>query len=246
MVSESFANTSVGVIVLVALALTALRVAFIKSKSGVGRSVAELSESVVLAGIFIFLLVRPFCAQAYYIPSESMEPVLGGHDAGQSQTGEIYHDTIHDHLFVDKLTYRFREPRRGEIVVFRAPKAADVEGGYTRENTLIKRIVGVPGDVVQIKTGQVWIDGRPMSTPICNARASNAPCVKERMADYASDGAPFAVDAPLKLGPGEYFMMGDNRNHSRDSRFWGPLTRDRIVGKAAVRFWPLNRLGLIQ
>jgi signal peptidase I len=246
MVSESLANLSIGTIVAIALALTTFRLMVYRSKRPVARSAAEISESLLFAGIFIFLLVRPFCAQAYYIPTESMEPNLHGHDAGVSSTGETYGNTSHDHLFVNKMIYRWSEPQRGDIVVFRAPKAADFEGNFQRENTLIKRIVGIPGDLIQVREGRVWRNGVFVDEPVCNSDAHNPPCIKEPMSQEFSSNGSYAVAEPLKLAPGEYFMMGDNRNHSNDSRFWGPVTRDRIVGKAAVRFWPLGRMGLIR
>jgi signal peptidase I len=199
-----------------------------------------------VAGIVVFLLIRPFCAQAFYIPSESMEPTLNGHDEGLSKTGLTYPDTAHDHLFVNKMIYRLHEPERGDIVVFRAPKAADFEGGFQHENNLIKRVVGIPGDTVYIQDGKLWLNGKVAAESVCNANASNEPCIREPISLLTSPEAKFAVNEPLKLGTGEYFVMGDNRNYSADSRFWGVLTRDRIIGKAAVRFWPLSRVGLIR
>jgi signal peptidase I len=246
MVSESLANLSIGIVVLAALVLTAFRVILVGSKRPAARGAAEMVESLVIAGIFVFMIIRPFCAQAYYIPSESMEPTLHGHEAGPSPTGETYTDAVHDHLFVNKMVYRFHEPERGDIVVFRAPKAADLEGGFQNENTLIKRVVGIPGDTILVRGGQLWRNGKPVQEPACNAAVSNAPCIREPMSAFQSSGAQFGVDQPLKLGPGEYFVMGDNRNHSSDSRYWGVLTRDRIIGKGAVRFWPLGRVGLIR
>lgn len=244
--TEWLANVNIGLIVLAAFALTMLRMMLVTTKRPLAKWAAEMIESAVVAGIVVFLLIRPFCAQAFYIPTESMEPGLHGHDAGLSNTNVTYNDTIHDHLFVNKMVYRLRDPLRGEIVVFRAPKAADFEGGFQHENILIKRVVGIPGDTVWVQGGIVWLNGKPLNEPICNAGATNEPCIRELMSVATSPDAHFAVDAPLRLKPGEYFVMGDNRNYSADSRFWGVLTRDRIIGKAAVKFWPLPSVGLIR
>jgi signal peptidase I len=245
MASEPLANLSIGAVVVAALLLTSLRALLVNSRKPAAKWLAEMMESAVVAGIVVFLLVRPFCAQAFFIPSESMEPTLGGHDKGTSTTGITYPDAIHDHLFVNKLVYRFHEPERGDIIVFRAPKAADFDSGFQHENNLIKRVVGVPGDTVYVHGGSVWINRRLMNEPVCNESATNEPCIREPMSSVPSSDAVFGVSAPLKLGRGEYFVMGDNRNYSADSRFWGVVTRDRIIGKAAVRFWPLSRVGII-
>ncbi len=232
---ELIANLSLGYILVAAFALTVLRICLAPIKSVLAKSLAELSESFVLAGILVFLIIRPFLMQAFYIPTESMETTLMGHDAGRSTTGDVYQDTVHDHLFVDKLTYHIWSPARGEIIVFRAPKTADVEGGYTHENILIKRLIGVPGDMVEVRDGAVYVNGV----------MKNEPYIREPMERYQRSDANFGVGTPYKLKSNEYFMMGDNRNHSWDSRFWGPVTRDRIIGKASVLFWPFNRIRVI-
>jgi signal peptidase I len=243
---ELLANLSIGYIILAAFVLTAIRLVLVPNRGAVARSVSELAESLILAGILVFLIIRPFFMQAFFIPTESMEPTLQGHESGfNPRTGQDYGGTVHDHIFVNKFLYRFRDPRRGEIVVFRAPKEADIEGGKKNENILIKRIVGIPGDTIQVKDGKVWRNGKPVDEPVCDDRAGNEPCIKEKMQPYQSGDAQFGVDQPLKLGPREYFVMGDNRNASWDSRFWGVVTRDRIIGKASFIFWPLNRIRLV-
>jgi signal peptidase I len=243
---ELLANLSIGYIVLAAFVLTTIRLILTPNRGPFARSVSELVESLILAGVLVFMIIRPFFMQAFFIPTESIEPTLQGHESGfNARTGQQYASTIHDHIFVNKLTYRLRDPRRGEIVVFRAPKEADIEGGRKNENILIKRIVGVPGDTIQVKDGAVWRDGKRISEPVCDAQASNEPCIKEKMQPYQSGDALFAVDRPLKLGPGEYFVMGDNRNASWDSRYWGVVARDRIIGEASFIFWPLNRIHFV-
>lgn len=244
---ELLANLSIGYIVLAAFILTAIRLILAPNRGAFARSVSELTESLILAGVLVFLIIRPFFMQAFFIPTESMEPTLQGHETGfNARTGQDYPSTVHDHIFVNKLIYRLRDPRRGEIVVFRAPKEADIEGGKKNENVLIKRIVGVPGDTVQVKDGKVWRDAKMVAEPVCDARTTNEPCIKEKMQPYQNGDAPFAVDSPLKLGPNEYFVMGDNRNASWDSRFWGVVTRDRVIGEASFIFWPVNRLRLVR
>jgi signal peptidase I len=207
MVTESLANLSIGVIVTVALALTAIRMALARSRQPTARWMAEMSESVVFAAVFVFMLIRPFCAQAFYIPSESMEPTLYGHEAGLSATGENYPSSVHDHLFVNKMVYRFREPSRGDIVVFRAPKAADFQGGFKTENTLIKRVVGIPGDVMQIKNGTLWRNGRPVPEPTCDSTGSNAP-LYPRADEYGSVRSRVRCHRTVEAGAGRVFCDG--------------------------------------
>jgi len=245
--TEWLANLSIGAIVAALLVLTIVRFALAGKESSAARSVAEIAESLLVAGTLVFLIIRPFFVQAFYIPSESMEPTLMGHIAGPKRSGGVYTDTVKDQIMANKLIYRFGEPKRGDIIVFRASKAADMENGHTQENNLIKRIVGIPGDVIQVKDGTVWRNNAPVNEPVCNSDTpTNEPCICEPMYQDQPDSAKFATREPLKLGPDEYFMMGDNRNNSSDSRFWGTLTRDRIIGKAQFRFWPLNRIGVLR
>lgn len=239
--TEWLANLSVSSIVLAAFVLTAVRLILTPSRTAFARSITELIESLIIAGVLVFLIIRPFFLQAFFIPSESMEPTLMGHTAGLSQTGVNYTDTVHDHIFVNKLAYRLGDPQRGDIIVFRAEKKADITGGMQAENVLIKRVIGVPGDKIEIKPGpdgvmRVWR----------NDRVLNEPYIKAPMDNPQAPTARYGVLAPLKLGPGEYFVMGDNRNNSNDSRFWGTVPRNRVIGKAALIFWPIMRIRLIR
>jgi signal peptidase I len=238
---ELLANLSIGTIVLAAFILTCLRLVMVPNRTPVARSVAELTESLILAGVLVFLVIRPFLLQAFFIPTESMEPSLMGHDVGRSSSGAPYTDSVHDHLFVNKLAYRLGSPKRGDIAVFRAPKDADIEGGYRRENILVKRVIGIPGDAIQIKeadddTMKVWRNGRMLDEPY----------IQEPMYGSQQSGAKFGVNGPITLRDGQYFVMGDNRNRSWDSRFWGVVTRDRIIGKVSFIFWPFSRIGFIR
>ena len=249
---EILANLSVAHIVLAAFVLTVIRFALVPIRAPIARSVAEMIESLLVAGVLVFMIVRPFFMQAFYIPSESMEPTLMGHEAGfNHRTGESPPTAIKDKLFVNKFTYLIGEPKREDIVVFRAPKAADFETEHTHENVLIKRLIGIPGDTIEVKPDEagvtrVFRNGTAVNEPVCNKDASNEPCIKEQMLNPQPDGAAFGVTSPLKLGPGELFVMGDNRNFSNDSRFWGVLKRDRVIGKAAFIFWPLGRIRIVR
>ncbi len=252
-VTEVLANLSIGYIVGAAFVLTMIRMILLPSRSPFARSVAELVESLIIAGVLVFMIIRPFFLQAFFIPSESMEPTLMGHTVGETILGQKHNDEVHDHIFVNKLVYRYSDPKPGDIIVFRAPAQADISAGETgrppQENVLIKRLIAVGGQTVEVKPDEkgvvrVFVDGKPrdesgisfleeMQDVSQSAGASNIP------------GAPFGADRELKLKPDELFVMGDNRNHSNDSRFWGPLKRDRVIGKAMFIFWPLNRIRII-
>ncbi len=261
--AELLANLSVGTIVLIALALTVLRILLLSIKSAPtrrdappevlpsARSAAEILESLIIAGVLVFLIIRPFFVQAFYIPSESMEPTLMGHDAGANLNDQRTHnDTIHDHIFVDKLRYRFSEPQHGDIIVFKAPKSADSEDLYNgrpqKENVLIKRLIGLPGDTIYVHDKTVFRNGKPLDE-CCFDPQHPTPkhYIKEPIADPQPTQAMYATSQALKLGPGQLFVMGDNRNDSNDARFWGPLDRDRVMGKAVFVFWPPSRIRVL-
>jgi signal peptidase I len=159
--------------------------------------------AVSLALVFGF--VRPFIVASYWVPSESMVPTL----------------EVGDRIFVSKFIYRFTEPERGGIVVFK-----DVEGG---EVDLIKRVVGVPGDEVEVRSGTLLVNGEPQNEPYLNREIP--------------DDSFFG---PSRLSEGEVFVMGDNRANSADSRVFGPLPVENIEGEAFMRFWPPTRIGALR
>ncbi len=259
--TEVLANLSIGAVVGIAVILTILRIVFLNpvkliqsgravNVSPTARGFAEILESLIIAGILVFLVIRPFFLQAFFIPSQSMEPTLMGHDAGDTRTGDNYTDTIHDNLFVNKLVYRYSKPQHGDVVVFRAAAHADNEhpDGSKKENILIKRLIGMPGDKIHIKEDGVYLNGKKLNEPVYDKdKPTQAQySIKEPMNFNSIQTPPHAVTEELKLGPNEYFMMGDNRNNSNDSRFWGTLDGDRIIGKAMFVFLPLNRIGSIR
>ena len=128
-------------------------------------------------------------------------------------------------LIVSRANYLFGQPQRGEIVVFDAPGDDN-----TPDNPLlIKRLIGMPGDHVEFKDGHVLINGEQLNEPYTAEQDCRNNC----------------ADRSWDLGPNEYFFMGDNRNNSRDSRVFGPVTKDRIIGEAIVRYWPPPDWGLV-
>ena len=162
-----------------------------------------------------------------------MAPTLRG---GDSQTG--------DRIVSSFWEYRLHPPRFGDIIVFMAPARAD--GEHTDpvekvENILAKRIIGVPGDRIQVKPAPEKIDGLPVYAVYRNDRRLVEPYIKEAMYAPAS-GAVYGVEKPLTVGPNEYFVMGDNRNDSNDSRYWGTLEKKRIIGKITSILSPPERM----
>jgi signal peptidase I len=259
-VGEIFASLSVGMITLIALALTMLRLLLLSLKSPrpgkaddvhpSARALAEILESLIIAGVLVFLIIRPFFVQAFFIPSESMENTLMGHDAGTKLNSSSPHeDTVHDHIFVNKLIYRYSEPKHGDIIVFRAPAIADgehLEMAEKKENVLIKRLIGIPGDRIEVKqSGHLkTADGSPAYAVYRNGAELNEKYIKEPM-DAPGPNATHGVNKELVLPPGQLFVMGDNRNDSNDSRYWGTLDRSRVIGKANFIFFPFNRMRVI-
>ena len=171
--------------------------------------VKELLGWIVYIAIIIGLtwLIITFVGQRTRVSGHSMEATL--HDG--------------DNLIVDKLSYRFRDPKRFEIIVFPYRH---------KENTYyIKRIIGLPGETVQVKDGYVYINGEKLD---------------ENYGLEVMEDAGIAAE-PIELGEDEYFVLGDNRNHSSDSRdpSVGILHRDELIGRAWVRIWPLDSIGVI-
>jgi len=141
------AKVTLPYIVVIAVALFAIRAVLGRHKSSIAKSAAEIVESLLIAVVLVFLVIRPFVVQSFYIPTGSMEPTLLGHDTPTP---------AHDHILVNKFVYRFRDPQRGDIVVFKSPPEASPDG---TESDFIKRLIGIPGDVISVTPGYVVIDG---------------------------------------------------------------------------------------
>jgi signal peptidase I len=166
--------------------------------------IVELLKTLVSAGI-LAIGIRACVAEARFIPSESMLPTLA----------------IDDRLIVEKVSYRFSQPERGDVVVF-SPTDALKEQNY--KEAFIKRIIGLPGDVVQVKDGEVYVNN-------------------QKLTEKYILNPPNYQYGPMKIPQGQYLVLGDNRNNSYDSHYWGFVPRENLIGKATVRFWPPNRLG---
>ncbi len=181
-------------------------------------------ETIKTIGLSVILAfgIRSFVAEARYIPSGSMLPTL----------------QIDDRLIIDKITYRFGNPVRGDIVVFN-PTAQLEKENY--KDAFIKRVIGVPGDRVDVKAGKVYINGKVLPENYLDEPPAKDWSTTDR---YASDEL-YKVPWPANgvVPPGQYLVLGDNRNNSYDSHYWGFVPQDKIVGKATVRFWPINRAG---
>jgi signal peptidase I len=252
--SEVLANLSIQTIVLLALGLTVFRFLLLRFKStnsdgtveinSGARALAEILESLIIAGVLVFLIIRPFFVQAFFIPSESMEPTLMGHNQDSRDLSGGHSDSIHDHIFVNKLIYRFSEPKHDDIIVFKAPARADRNGNPPKENILIKRLIAIGPDKVEVKPGTTP-SGESTYYVYVNDVKLNEPFIKEPMYNPQSGDAIFAVDHPLQLKPGELFVMGDNRNNSNDSRYWGTVERSRVIGRASLVFFPFNRIHIL-
>lgn len=151
--------------------------------------------------------IRQFVAEARYIPSGSMLPTL----------------QINDRLIVDKLSYRFNIPQRGDIVVFSPTSTLEKQNFH---DAFIKRVIGLPGDKVEVKGGRVYVNDQALRE------------------NYIEEDPQYQW-GPQTVPTGAYLVLGDNRNNSYDSHYWGFVPREKIIGRAIVRFWPPNRLGEI-
>jgi signal peptidase I len=172
---------------------------------------------ILVAVVLGTVLLRTFVVQSFYIPSGSMLPTL--------QVG--------DRIIVDKLSYRFHDPRRGDIVVFARPALEDQ--AYA---DLVKRVVGLPGETISSQNGAVYINGKRLVEPWLPAGSQSF-----TGALAGGDGHPqFDLPGPVKIPPGEYYVMGDNRRDSEDSRFFGPIPGSLIVGRAVAVVWPLGHI----
>ncbi len=190
-----------------------------------GKTLARDLVEILGLAVFLSIALRVFVVQAFYIPSGSMENTL----------------LVNDMLLINKLVYRFRSPERGEIVVFRCP----TPDPYSPPKDYIKRVIGVPGDTLAIRDGKLVRNGEPVDEPYLKEPMNETRILHaHRRWNPRLATMEVALDADtVTVPPGHLFMMGDNRNHSQDSRYWGMLPVDDVIGKATFLYWPPSRIG---
>jgi signal peptidase I len=205
------------------------------TKKSLASSVLELVV-IVAAALGLALAIQAFVVKPYRIPSGSMLPTLH----------------INQRVLVDRIGTHFSSPGIGDIIVFHPPKgyqdgclnpnegenqigqdgakACDVQRRTPSSETFIKRVVGLPGDRISIRSGHVYRNG-----------------VREKDSYIVPCGAGASCDFPatITIPRGDYYMMGDNRPDSEDSRFWGPVPKSWIIGKAFLTYWPPGRIGFL-
>ena len=191
----------------------------------------EIFETVVFVLVAV-ILIRFFVGELRWIPSSSMYPTL----------------IEGDRIFVEKVTKPFRAPKRGDVIVFYPPDEtlktdflsvmARLTGILCKDVAYIKRIVGLPNDKLEIKKENdnfyVYINGKKEIEPYILSETDWIDCRDDMYC------------GPFQIPDGQYFMMGDNRGNSQDSRFWGFLPEKNIIGRAVFKFWPIPRMGLIK
>ncbi|MEW6381151.1 MAG: signal peptidase I [bacterium] len=163
----------------------------------------EYLEAIIIA-VALALVIRTFIVQAFKIPSGSMIPTL----------------QIGDHILVNKFIYRFEKPQRGDIIVFKYPKDPSRD--------FIKRLIGRPGDTLEIQNKHVYLNGKALDEPYTIHESGEASMYVPPNRDNFG---------PITIPEGYFFVMGDNRDCSLDSRFWGLLQEDLIKGKAFIIYW---------
>ena len=172
---------------------------------------------VVVIAVLVAVLLRTFVVQTFFIPSGSMEPTL--------QVG--------DRILVNKLSYHLHGVGRGDIVVFSRPPAENCGGPEV--NDLVKRVVGLPGETVSLSGGYVYVDGRRLGE-------SWLPASEQGVTRPGPGGTLYSLQHAYRVPANDYYVMGDNRTDSCDSRYWGPIPHSLIVGKVEMRVWPVTGL----
>jgi signal peptidase I len=173
----------------------------------------------IAGAIAIVLAIKAWIVNPYRIPSSSMEPTL---HCARPASGCLAR--FSDRVLANRFIFHFRNPKRGEIVVFDVPQLAEARCGAG--GVFVKRIIGLPGELWEERHGYVYINGKRLDEPYIKP-----------------DRRDFMNHHPVKIDPGNYFMMGDNRASSCDSRVWGTVPRKNIIGKVFAVYWPPNRIG---
>jgi signal peptidase I len=191
-----------------------------RARSSPRRMFAEYGVILIVALAVAFLL-QAFVVKPYRIPSSSMVPTLDPHDR----------------VLVARFLYRFTSPAHGDIVVFKYPLDTRV--------VFIKRLIGLPGDTLSLREGHVYRNGVELHEPyVVKVGDETAPTLPATPVDGSTMSEPWSLNRPYTVPPHTYFMMGDNRIDSDDSRVWGPVPARDLIGKAFLIYWPLDRIGV--
>ena len=174
----------------------------------------------IIGAILIVLAVKQWVVNPYRIPSSSMEPTL--HCARPAFECEA---RFSDRVLACRFCYRIADPKRGDIVVFHTPPPAAARCG--EGGVYVKRLIGLPGEVWEERGGYVYIDGHRLDEPYIKASRRDSRTI-----------------APIRIPSGRYFMMGDNRISSCDSRTWGTVPHANLIGKVIATYWPPQRISV--
>ena len=172
----------------------------------------------IVVAVGAVLAIKAWVVNPYRIPSSSMEPTL---HCAQPLPGCLA--SFSDRVLANRFIYHFRDPERGDVVVFETPPRAQLECGAG--GTFVKRLIGLPGDTLVQRNGVLRVNGQVLQEPYLEPAQRG--------------GRDFSAGVP----PGRYFMMGDNRPSSCDSRDWGPVSRENLVGPVFAVYWPPQRIG---
>ena len=175
--------------------------------------------AIVVVAVLVALAVQAWLLKPYRIPSGSMLDTL--------RPG--------DRVLVNRVVYHLRDPERGDVIVFRYPENPEV--------VFIKRVVGVPGDVLGVRDGRLYVNGGKVAEPYVHRTGGRIdPTVAQATVAGSTMHDPWSLAEPYRIPEGNYFVMGDNRTDSDDSRDWGTVPRTAIVGEGLATYWPLSRL----
>jgi signal peptidase I len=175
--------------------------------------------TIVVAAVLVALAIQAWLLKPYRIPSGSMLDTL--------RPG--------DRVLVNRVVYHLRDPQRGDVIVFRYPQDPDV--------VFIKRVVGVPGDVLEVRDGHLYVNRRRVPEPYVHRTGGRAdPTIAQAAIAGSTLHDPWSLAEPYRIPAGKYFVMGDNRTDSDDSRDWGTVPRTAIVGEGLATYWPFSRL----
>jgi signal peptidase I len=186
----------------------------------------------LVAALVIALALQAFVVKPYLIPSESMATTL----------------SIGQRVLVDRVSYHLHDVQRGDVIVFRRPPLAERLAAGSADDSqngevLIKRVIGLPGDTLSLLSGHVLVDGVPLDEPYVRSVAGLPAPTEPGVAFSESGAGGWSLAKPYTVPAGTYFVMGDNRQDSFDSRYWGTVPKENVIGHAFFTYWPPARLG---